>query len=302
MDNTESLEEFYQRKLNHVPDNFRNEIGHFNLFHLEPLVEGKPTVIPYKRRDFYKIMLVKGGSKVNYADKIYEVKNQALSFSNPMIPYKWEHLDKIREGVYCIFSNDFFHQFGQFQQYEVFQPHGVHIFELTDDQAQQVKEIYTKIEIEFNSEYKYKYDLIRNLVFELIHFGLKLQPATIIEKQNINASQRIANLFSELLERQFPIEESHTHVQLRTASDFANQLNVHVNHLNRAVKETIQKTTSQLISERILQEAKVLLKHSSWNVGEIAYSLGFAEMTHFNNFFKKHMQTSPLKFRNQTVN
>jgi AraC-like DNA-binding protein len=302
MDNTESLEEFYKRKFDQVPVNSRNEIGHFNLFHLEPLVEGKPTVIPYKRRDFYKIMLVKGGSKVHYADKIYEVKNQALSFSNPMIPYKWEHLDKIREGVYCIFSNDFFHQFGQFQQYEVFQPHGVHIFELTDDQAQQVKEIYTKIEIEFNSEYKYKYDLIRNLVFELIHFGLKLQPATIIEKQHINASQRIANLFSELLERQFPIEESHTHVQLRTASDFASQLNVHVNHLNRAVKETIQKTTSQLISERILQEAKVLLKHSSWNVGEIAYSLGFAEMTHFNNFFKKHMQTSPLKFRNQTVN
>lgn len=301
MENTESLEEFYKRKFDQIPDNSRNGIGHFNLFHLEPLVEGKPTVIPYKRRNFYKIMLVKGGSKVHYADKIYEVKNQALSFSNPMIPYKWDHLDKIREGVYCVFSNEFFHQFGQFQQYEVFQPQGIHIFELTDVQAQQVKEIFTKIEVEFNSEYKYKYDLIRNLVFELIHFGLKLQPAAIVEKQPINASQRIATLFSELLERQFPIEEFHTHVQLRTASDFASQLNVHVNHLNRAVKEALQKTTSQLIAERILQEAKVLLKHSTWNVGEIAYSLGFAEVTHFNNFFKKHVQTSPLKFRNQTV-
>ena len=301
MENTESLEEFYKRKFDQIPDNSRNGIGHFNLFHLEPLVEGKPTVIPYKRRNFYKIMLVKGGSKVHYADKIYEVKNQALSFSNPMIPYKWDHLDKIREGVYCVFSNEFFHQFGQFQQYEVFQPQGIHIFELTDVQAQQVKEIFTKIEVEFNSEYKYKYDLIRNLVFEMIHFGLKLQPAAIVEKQPINASQRIATLFSELLERQFPIEEFHTHVQLRTASDFASQLNVHVNHLNRAVKEALQKTTSQLIAERILQEAKVLLKHSTWNVGEIAYSLGFAEVTHFNNFFKKHVQTSPLKFRNQTV-
>lgn len=301
MENSESLEEFYKRKFDQVPENPRNGIGHFNLFHLEPLVEGKPTVIPYKRRDFYKIMLVKGGSKVHYADKIYEVKNQALSFSNPMIPYKWEHLDKIREGVYCIFSNDFFHQFGQFQQYEVFEPQGIHIFELTDEQAQQVNEIFIKIEQELNSEYKYKYDLIRNLVFELIHFGLKLQPAAIVEKLHINASQRIANLFSELLERQFPIEESHTHVQLRSPSDFASQLNIHVNHLNRAVQETFQKTTSQLIAERILQEAKVLLKHSNWPVGEIAYSLGFAEVTHFNNFFKKHVQTNPLKFRNQTV-
>lgn len=297
MENAETLEEFYKRKFDQIPDNFRNEIGHFNLFHLEPLIEGKPTVIPYKRRDFYKIMLVKGNSKVHYADRVYEVKKQALSFSNPMIPYKWEHLDKMREGVYCIFSNDFFHQFGQFHQYELFQPQGIHIFELTDEQTKQVEDIYRRIELEFNSEYKYKYDLIRNLVFELIHFGLKLQPAATVEKQHINASQRIANLFSELLERQFPIEESHTHVQLRTASDFANQLNIHVNHLNKAVKDSKQKTTSQLIGERILQEAKILLKHSSWNVGEIAYSLGFSEVTHFNNFFKKLVKESPTSFR-----
>ena len=105
-------------------------------------------------------------------------------------------------------------------------------------------------------------------------------------------------LFLELLERQFPIDEIHQKINLRSASEFAGQLNVHVNHLNRAVKDTTEKTTSQLIAERILQEAKILLKHSSWNVSEIAFALGFTEVTHFNNFFKKHVQISPLKFRN----
>ena len=47
-----------------------------------------------------------------------------------------------------------------------------------------------------------------------------------------------------------------------------------------------------------LQESKILLKHSPWNVSEIAYALGFTETTHFNNFFKKHAQLSLLKFRN----
>jgi len=56
--------------------------------------------------------------------------------------------------------------------------------------------------------------------------------------------------------------------------------------------------TEALLAERILQEAKILLKHSAWTVSEIAYSLGFTEVTHFNNFFKKHVQLSPLKFRN----
>jgi AraC-like DNA-binding protein len=57
------------------------------------------------------------------------------------------------------------------------------------------------------------------------------------------------------------------------------------------------KTTTQLISERILQESKLLLKHSSWNVSEVAYSLGFTEVTHFNNFFKKQLNLSPTQFR-----
>ncbi|MCC6282116.1 MAG: helix-turn-helix transcriptional regulator, partial [Saprospiraceae bacterium] len=113
-----------------------------------------------------------------------------------------------------------------------------------------------------------------------------------------NASQRIATLFMELLERQFPIDENHPRVGLRSASDFAQQLNIHVNHLNRAVKAVTDKTTTQIISERVLQEAKILLKHSKWNVSEIADALGFTEVTHFNNFFKKHVQMSPLKFRN----
>ena len=109
MDKAETLEEFYKRKFDWMPDTIRNEIGHFNLFRLEPYVEGKPTSIPYKRRDFYKIMLVKGRSQVHFADKVVEIKKQALSFSNPQIPYKWEHLDKIREGIYCIFNQHFFH-------------------------------------------------------------------------------------------------------------------------------------------------------------------------------------------------
>ena len=229
MKNAESLEDFYKRKFNWLPDNFRKEIGHFNIFRLEPYVAGKPTKIPYRRRDFYKIMLVRGNSKVHYADKVVEVQKQALSFSNPQIPYKWEHLERIREGIYCIFDNRFFHQFGQFQQYEVFQPQGSHIFELTNEQAAHISQIYERMESEFGSDYKYKFDLIRNLIFELLHFALKLEPSVQADNQSKNASQRISMLFTELLERQFPIDYTHQTVKLRSASEFATQLNIHVN-------------------------------------------------------------------------
>ena len=158
MEKIETLEEFYKKKLDWMPDNIRNEIGHFNVFPLEPFVGEKAQPVPYKRRDFYKIMLVIGNSKVHFADKIVEVKKQALSFSNPQIPYKWEHLDNVRNGSFCVFNHSFFLDFGSLNQYSVFQPEGTHIFELTDEQVIRVQSVYYRMFEEINSVYIHKYD------------------------------------------------------------------------------------------------------------------------------------------------
>lgn len=123
-----------------------------------------------------------------------------------------------------------------------------------------------------------------------------MAPVNETQKQKVKSSQRIAAAFVKLLEQQFPIEGQH-HVRLRYASQFASHLNIHVNYLNKAIKETLNKTTTQVISERILQEAKILLRSSHLSVAEIAYVLGFTEPTHFSNFFRKHTQINPTKFR-----
>jgi AraC-like DNA-binding protein len=111
------------------------------------------------------------------------------------------------------------------------------------------------------------------------------------------ASQRINSAFLELLENQFPIIDKGSSLKLRSPSDFAEHLNIHVNHLNRAVKYVSGKTTSFMINDRILQESKRLLAISMWNISEIAFALGFGEGTHFNFFFKKHTKMNPTQFR-----
>jgi AraC-like DNA-binding protein len=110
------------------------------------------------------------------------------------------------------------------------------------------------------------------------------------------ASARISVSFLAMLEQQFPITDSKA-IELRYPSRFAEQLNVHVNHLNRALKETLNKTTTEIISLRVLHESKLLLVKTDWDIAEIAYALGFSEPTHFNNFFKKRMHVSPSNFR-----
>jgi AraC family transcriptional activator of pobA len=112
----------------------------------------------------------------------------------------------------------------------------------------------------------------------------------------LKASHRVSDLFVELLEQQFPVDAQHP-IRFRSASQFANHMKVHVNHLNRSLKKALNKTTTQVITERILSEAKTLLQKSSLSVAAIGYALGFTEAAHFNNFFRKHTKTSPTKFR-----
>ncbi len=298
MERPETLEDFYKAKLNWVPDNIRKEIGHFNVFKLDDFVGTHAKPIPYSRKDYFKISLIIGRNKIYYADKTIETKRQALLFANPQIPYNWEALDQQQSGFFCVFTPVFFHHFGDLKSYDVFQPNGTPVFELTDEQAGKIKRIYEQMFEEINSEYIHKYDALRNLVFEILHSVMKMKPAKNANSRQTNASHRISVLFLELLERQFPIEDSRQRLQMRSASDFANQLSIHVNYLNKAVKETTQKSTSEIIAERLLQEAKILLKHTQWNVSEIAYTLRFNEVTHFNSFFKKHLDINPTQFRN----
>jgi AraC-like DNA-binding protein len=74
---------------------------------------------------------------------------------------------------------------------------------------------------------------------------------------------------------------------------------VHINHLNRALKATMGQTTSQLISSRIMQEARILLRHTNWQISEIGYCLGFEEPSHFISFFKKTEMVTPRLYRTQ---
>lgn len=298
MSKVETIEEFYQRKYDFMPDALRKEIGHFNVFKLDPFSGNTTKPVPYKKRDYFKITLLVGESTIQYADKAIQLQKQALVFSNPQIPYSWEHTDSIHHGYFCIFDQAFFHQYGNLNQYSLFQPDGNHVFEITDEQLKTLTATYERMNEEINSDYVHKYDVLRTIVFEIVHFALKMAPSANLTKHPLNAAQRISTLFLELLERQFPIDDPRQILSLRSASDYAEKLNVHVNHLNRAIKESTDKTTSQIIAERVIQEAKILLRQTTWSVSEIAYALGFTEVTHFNNFFKKHVQLSPTKFRN----
>ncbi|WP_089897288.1 helix-turn-helix domain-containing protein [Chitinophaga arvensicola] len=295
-----ALQTFY-KILNQDLTSASAEIGHFNIFRIEDMQLPDYKPVTYSRRNFFKMSLVKGHSKIHYADQCIEVLESVLVFTNPMIPYHWERISEKQSGFVCIFTEDFFNRFGNIRDYPVFQAVGAAVIPLSADDVPLFQSLFTRMFDELHGEYAFKYDLLRSQVMEVVHAAQKMRPAVGSPVAGSNAAERITALFAELLERQFPIELSNQVIQLNTPSAFARQLNIHVNHLNKALKETTARTTSQLIKERVLQEAKVLLKSTNWTVNEIAWGLGFQEPNHFSSFFKSQMKTTPNQFRQSDI-
>ncbi|UQA76534.1 helix-turn-helix domain-containing protein [Sphingobacterium siyangense] len=302
---TTSIEQFYQEINASIPKEIAREIGHFNVFSFEELaakLKDKP-IMPYNKRTYYKISLITGKNIAEYADKVIEIDESALVFATPKVPYHWIPKDENQKGYFCVFTDEFLARNKSgviIDDLPIFQPGGLPIFQISPEQRIEVEEIFLKMNKELSSDYVFKYDLMRNYVLEIIHYGQKLQPKSITNPTS-NASNRITSLFIELLERQFPIESPMQRLQLRTANDFAERLAIHVNHLNKTLKENTGKTTSHVIAARIVQEAKILLRQTDWNISEIAFSLGFEEIAHFSNFFKKQTGLAPNNFRSQTL-
>lgn len=298
MSTTETLADFYRHKFNEIPEILPKDLGQFNVFSMEDHgTAGKPP-IRYARRDYYKISLIRGHFVYHYADKSLEASGTTLLFFNPRIPYTFEQLGTERSGFFCIFKEEFFseHLRNSLSGLPMYAPGGHPAYKLDETQDKNVSQVFEKMLEEVTSDYQFKYDLIRNYIMEIIHSALKIQPEEKLY-QNIDANARITAVFTELLERQFPIESPSQQFALRSAKDFAAQLNVHVNHLNRAVKLSTGKTTTGHITERVTGEAKALLKHTNWNIAEISYCLGFEEPAHFNHFFKKQTHMTPSAFR-----
>lgn len=304
-----SLEEFYEQAAAFtgrdvqtlLPPGINKEIGHFNIFDVAATIEEvkRKSVMPYNRRAYYKISLIRGKNRAEYADKVIEIEKNALLFATPKVPYHWVPLDPAQSGYFCVFTDEFLikNKSGvELDNLPIFKSGGYPVFQISDSEAEDLALVFKKMRQEIASDYVYKYDLLRNYVLELIHYGQKLQPAAVTQPSP-NASARVTSLFIELLERQFPIGSPHQKLALRTAKDYADRLAIHVNHLNKILKESTGKTTTAIIGSRIVQEAKILLKQTDWNISEIAYSLGFEEVAHFSNFFKKQTSLAPLAFR-----
>ena len=298
---TQSLPDFYATKLHQPLPDLRRGGGHFAVFRLEDFPADTTLAVVYGRKDFYKIMLGTGHATYHYGSQQAQLApgEHALVFTNAQVPYNWELHGLSYNGYCCVFTEEFLPAHTRLHpaNLAVFQPENRPFFYLDAAQAASFSALFEKMLVEQASDYALKYELLFYYLMEFVHGALKLEPAALPAASELTAASRLAASFLTLLAQQFPIISPTQRLELHTAQAFADRLAVHVNSLNRAMKAATGKTTSQLLAQRIAQEARALLIHTDWPVSTVGYCLGFDEQTHFTYFFKQHARCTPTALR-----
>lgn len=98
------------------------------------------------------------------------------------------------------------------------------------------------------------------------------------------------------LQRFFTILER-DHAATRSVAHYARAAGISERRLAELVHEHAGKSTKQVIDERVILEQKRLLVHTELSVKELAARTGFAEPTNLVKFFRHHVGTTPLAFR-----
>jgi AraC family transcriptional activator of pobA len=296
---TESIYQFYQRTNQPLPPEPGPEntgIGHFNVKQTD--VSTRKT--PYNRRDYFKICLGSGQGRgvLLYNGHEIALDQPCLIFTNPSVPASIENPCR-NSRFYCVFDNRFISDHIRPDiQYAcaLFNPSLYPVIKLSEEERERLGVYFLELQSLQESDYPFKWDMIRNLLLLLIHEGIRLQQSKPVVVNPL-LRDRVVNGFFSLLNQQFPVDSPENPLKLLSPSVFAELLHVHVNHLNSMIKKHTGKSTRTIIHERVIFEAKNLLRNTDWNISEIAYALGFEYPSHFNKYFKQFSSLTPMEFR-----
>lgn len=158
-----------------------------------------------------------------------------------------------------------------------------------DDRFEEIVNLFGFIQKELERPFsEIKSSIINNYLFNILLIAEELYHPmdTILDthpyKILVSKCKSIAN---KDLSCQYPIQY------------FAEQLNVSIRTLEKAFVEVEKITPKKWLTERMILEMKRNLVYNEISISEIAYTLGFKEVTNFTKFFKAKTGQTPSQFR-----
>ena len=276
----------------------------FTIHNLRDLLRELPYTSPSYRPNFFNFLFVKDAhGRCTIDGMAFDIEPGTIYFTNPGVfrTFGWR---EIGDAYLITFNESYLKENVHRDIYSEFP------FLLTETirplrpeagPFSEFESLYIQIHEEQRRDSPYKKKIIGNLFVVLL---LKIKAAFWNDYNPIyegNRSSQIVKSFKRDLESHFrDLVHGKTDRPLR-ASDYAGLQNLHPSYLNNVIKSKTGKPITVWIAEKTLSEARSLLQQPAVSIKEIAYTLGFAESTHFSAFFKKHAGQSPAEYRKQSV-
>lgn len=255
-----------------------------------PHIKHHHIVAEPHKHDFYLIVLFTKGSGTHEIDfNTYDIKPGTVFLMRPGQMHHWV-LSKDIDGFVFFHTGNFYDKgftLSSILDYPFFNSiHNPPQVLLKKKAFEELQKTFKTIVEEYQASELMKYEKIHSLI-SLVYIELSRHylPATKIENETYLLKLRKLEHFIDVYfkTKKYPHE-------------YAGLMNISEKHLNRICKECLNKTTSELIAERIIIEAKRLLIHKQQSVSEIAANLGFDDNSYFSRFFKKNCGETPIHF------
>lgn len=162
------------------------------------------------------------------------------------------------------------------------------IFHVADSEV--VQNIIKNILITFEEKNEKMNDLLRQYFLLLIN--------ELLKKTDQAEESKTSNYDSIILFKTYNyIENNYSTGSLK---DLCSILKEDYYYLSKKIKKLTGFTFQQLIEQERIKSAKTLLKGTDANINDIAYHIGYNNLTFFYSLFKKHVGVSPLEYRNKS--
>lgn len=250
---------------------------------------------PHKHDFYVTLIFTKGFGKHEIDFETYDIKPGSMFFLKPGQIHNWTLSEDISGYIFfhtvSFFEKDFTRNHIQsfpFFYYDQVSP----ILYLNENKVNYITSLFNAILDESKTIEIFKAEKILTLI-HLVYIECSRLIIGNEQKQEVskNSYTRQFKDFQQFVEQFYKTEKS--------ATFYADKLNISPKHLNRICQNVIGKTTTEYITERVLLEAKREIIYQKKSLAEIAYDLGYEDYAYFSRIFKKHFNENPSEFINK---
>jgi len=246
------------------------------------------------RHDFYVTVLFTKGKGIHEIDfQKYEVSEGSIFFLSPGQVHSWE-LSEDTDGYIFFCSQEYYDMHyvnRKLRNFPFFSsPTFPRKFQFESKYLLKIINLFQEIGEEYHTQNMMKDDLILSLMSQ-IYINTTRQFSKDLDE--ISSPTSVSYFkhyqdFENLVEQYFTTQKSIAY--------YASVMEISPKHLNRITQTVVQKTATEVITERVILEAKRMLMYLDESLVEIAFRLGYEEYSYFVRVFRKGSGMTPTQF------